>query len=102
MAKRTQITRFLGKAEFERIESTFREHFQLGLETTNTSGKEFKSLCGGDYQPPFCGLVRGCSAGDQRCIQERRRSLQNAIETGQSYITLCHAGIVFVCVPVMG
>lgn len=101
MAKRTPITKFLTKAKFEQIESTFREHFQLGLETTNTSGKEIKSLCSGDYQPTFCGLVRDCLAGDHRCIRERRRSLQNAIETGQSYITLCHAGIVFVCVPVM-
>jgi two-component system response regulator YesN len=32
---------------------------------------------------------------------ERRRSIKIAAETGQSYISLCHAGIVLVCVPVM-
>jgi two-component system response regulator YesN len=101
MGQKPPITKYLSKVKFDQIEGVFREHFHLGLETTGTTGKAIKSLCSGDYQPAFCGLVRSFPVGDRRCIQERRRSLQNAIETGQSYITLCHAGIVFVCVPVM-
>jgi two-component system response regulator YesN len=40
-------------------------------------------------------------AGLRRCNKERRRSLEIAIETGHSYISICHAGIVLICVPVM-
>ncbi|MHC4124131.1 MAG: helix-turn-helix domain-containing protein, partial [Planctomycetota bacterium] len=45
--------------------------------------------------------VRGSMAGLRRCNKERRRSLEIAIETGHSYISICHAGIVLICVPVM-
>jgi len=101
MAKETQLTKFLTKAKFEEIESVFGEHFQLGLETTDINGKEIKSMCSKGCQPRFCEAVRGSRAGVRRCNEERRRSVKIAIETGQSYISLCHAGIVSVCVPVM-
>jgi len=101
MTEKSQLTRFLTTEKFEKIESVFRKHFQLGLETTNIRGKEIKRMCSGDCEPIFCRLVRGSAAGQRRCNKERRQSLAIAIETGQSYISLCHAGIVLVCVPVM-
>ena len=95
------LTRLLGEGKFERIESVFRKHFQLGLETRNVSGKEIRTMCSGDCEPMFCQIVRSHTDGLRRCDKERRRSLKIAIETGQSYISICHAGIVLVCVPVM-
>ena len=95
------LVKLLGKEKFERIERIFRKHFQLGLETGNIWGIEIKQMCSVDFEPAFCRIVQGSTAGRSRCSQERRRSLKIAIETGQSYISLCHAGIVLVCVPIM-
>jgi len=95
------LTKLLGKEKFERIERIFRKHFQLGLETGNIQGKGLKQLCSADCQPMFCGIIQNSTAGRSRCSKERRRSLKIAIETGQSYISLCHAGVVLVCVPIM-
>jgi two-component system response regulator YesN len=101
MDKKSRLIQLLTKEGFERIEGVFRQHFQLGLETTNDSGMEIKGLCSGDCHPAFCRVVRSNAVGRRRCKKERQRSLDIAIETGQSYICLCHAGIVLVCVPVM-
>jgi two-component system response regulator YesN len=91
----------LGREKFGRIEEVFRKHFQLGLETTDNEGKVINELCSGDCCPEFCEVVRSSRTGLSRCNKERRRSVKIAIETGQSYMTICHAGIVLVCVPVM-
>ena len=101
MAKKKRTTRFLTTEKFEKIESVFRKHFQLGLETTDTRGEKIIDMCSVDCQPEFCRIVRSSTTGLRRCRKERRRSLETAIETGQSYITICHAGIVLVSVPVM-
>ncbi len=101
MADKMSLVKLLGKEKFERIEGVFRKHFQLGLETRNIQGKEIKQMCSVDCEPKFCRIVRGSMAGRGRCNKERRRSLKIAIETGQSYISLCHAGVVLVCVPIM-
>ena len=95
------LARLLGKERFDRIEGIFRRHFQLGLETRNIQGKEIKQMCSEDCNPSFCEIVQSSKTGLRRCNRERRRSLETAIETGQSYISICHAGIVLVCVPVM-
>ncbi len=95
------LVKLLGKKNFDRIEGIFRKHFQLGLEMRNIQGKEIKLMCSADYEPAFCRIVKSKAGGLDRCNKERRRSLKIAIETGQSYISLCHAGIVLVCVPVM-
>jgi two-component system response regulator YesN len=95
------LVKLLGKEKFERIERIFRKHFQLGLETGNIRGKGLKQMCSVDCQPKFCRIIQNSTAGRSRCSKERRRSLKIAIETGQSYISLCHAGIVLVCVPIM-
>ena len=101
MADKVSLVKLLGKEKFERIEGIFCKHFQLGLETRNIRGREIKQMCSVDCQPKFCRIVRGSTAGRGRCNKERRRSLKIAIETGQSYISLCHAGVVLVCVPIM-
>jgi two-component system response regulator YesN len=101
MAKKSQKTKFLVGPEFETIERVFREHFQLGLEAAGIGGKEVKGMCSADCHPRFCELVKNSPLGLRRCNRDRKRSLENAIETGQPYISLCHAGIVLVCVPVM-
>jgi len=101
MADKVSLIKLLGKKKFERIEGIFRKHFQLGLETRNIQGKEIKQMCSVDYKPAFCKVVQRSTLGLRRCNKERRRSLEIAIETGQSYILLCHAGVVLVCVPIM-
>ncbi|MHC4646409.1 MAG: helix-turn-helix domain-containing protein [Planctomycetota bacterium] len=95
------MKRFITKEKFEKIERIFREHFQLGLETTNSAGKEIAGMCSEDCQPMFCRIVKSSPTGLKRCTKDRRRSLQIGTDTGQSYVSLCHAGIVLVCVPVM-
>jgi len=101
MADKVSLVKLLGKDKFERIEGAFRRHFQLGLETRNIHGKEIGQMCSSDCDPAFCRIVKSSKVGLRRCNRERRRSLETAIETGQSYISLCHAGIVLVCVPLM-
>ena len=101
MSEKSALTKLLTREKFERIEGVFREHFQLGLEMTNINGTEIKGRCSRDCHPEFCRIVRSSAAGLRRCQKGSRRSLEMAIETGQSYIRLCHAGIVVVCVPVM-
>ena len=101
MANKTQLNKLLTKEKFAKIESIFRKHFRLVLETTDINGKEIKQMCSDNCHPAFCQTVRKSRTGLRRCNKERRQSLKVAIETGQSYITLCHAGIVVVCVPIM-
>ena len=101
MVDRARLSRILSGERFGRIEGVFRRHFQLGLETRDIEGKEIRRMCSGDCAPAFCRIVRSNSTGLRRCNKERKRSLSIAIGTGQSYISLCHAGIVLVCVPVM-
>jgi len=101
MAEKVSLVKMLGKDKFKRIEGVFRRHFQLGLEARNIQGKEIRQMCSGDCNPAFCRIVKSSKTGLRRCNRERRRSLETAIKTGQSYISHCHAGIVLVCVPVM-
>ena len=95
------LTQLLTTETFERIEGAFRQHFQLGLETTGPDGEAVAGLCSADCRPGFCVRVQRDAVGRHRCIAERRRAVEIAAETGQSFITICHAGIVLVCVPVV-
>jgi two-component system response regulator YesN len=95
------LAKALGKEEFDKIEDVFRKHFHLGLEARNSRAGEIGQMCSGDCYPDFCKIIQSDTAGAHKCSSERRRSLAIAIETGQYYITVCHAGIVLVCVPVM-
>ena len=101
MGEQARLTELLTAEKFARMEGVFRRHFRLGLETTGGDGERIESLCSGDCEPEFCRLVRAGKDGRTRCIAERRRAVEIAAETGQSFITICHAGIVLVCVPVV-
>lgn len=101
MAESTKLTDLLTPEKFERIERVFRKHFALGLETTGRDGEPIGPLCSGDCQPEFCRFVQRDAQRRQKCLAERRRAVEIAAEMGQSYITICHAGIVLVCVPVV-
>ncbi len=101
MVSKATLIELLDDDKFNNIESTFRKHFGLGIETSDSKGAIIEGLCSGDCLPEFCRTVRGTSEGEKRCRQERLRSMGAASETGQSYTTVCHAGIVMACVPMM-
>lgn len=101
MADDVRLTDLLTKAKFAKIERAFRKHFQFALETTGPDGQAVPGLSSPDAQPDFCSRVQCDTVGQHRCIAERRRAVEIAAQTGQSFITICHAGIVLVCVPVV-
>ena len=101
MAEQPRLVDILTPEKFERIERVFRRHFKLGLETTGPYGVPVEGLCSEDCRPQFCRLVQADPDGWRRCVAERQRAVEIAAETGQSFITICHAGIVMVCVPVV-
>lgn len=89
------------KDDFIKMEAVFRGNFEMPLETCEISGKNIASACSKDCHPEFCKIVRKSPAGLKRCQQDRLRGMKMAFETGQPYITICHAGIVLACVPAM-
>lgn len=101
MAELPQLMDLLTPEKFERIEKVFRKHFALGLETTGRDGEPVGPLCSADCRPEFCRLVEQDTVRRRKCVAERQRAVEIAAEMGQSYITICHAGIVLVCVPVV-
>lgn len=101
MAEKAGLSELLSAREFVQIARAFRRRFQFGLETAGTDGAAVEGLCSDDCRPRFCALVQADAEGRRRCIAERRRGVEIASETGQSFITICHAGIVVVCVPVV-
>jgi two-component system response regulator YesN len=101
MANKSKLSRRLSPQQFEQIKEVFGRHFQFSLETTDIRGKVVDSLSSDDFEPKFCTIVKGSATGCKRCRKQRRKSLEIAFDTGESYITICHAGIVLVCVPIM-
>ncbi len=101
MAEQPRLVDILTPEKFERIERGFRRRFKLGLETTGRNGMPVDELCSEDCRPRFCRLVQRDPDWGQQCTAERRRAIEIAVETGQPFITICHAGIVLVCVPVV-
>lgn len=101
MGRPTELKEIVTPEHFSKIEQTFRGNYELGLEATDIEGTRIRNMCSGDCYPTFCKIVRESVTGARRCKQDRIRSLNIAIETGQPYITLCHAGIVSICVPIM-
>jgi len=100
-SKTVQIKDLLTGEQFKRIEAAFLRNFSQPLEITDIDGHEIRSLCSKGCHPAFCKLIRDSKVGALRCRQDRLRSLNIAIETGQPYTSLCHAGITLVCVPIM-
>jgi two-component system response regulator YesN len=101
VVEQAKLTDVLTPEKFERIERAFRKHFALGLETTGRDGEPVAALCSADCRPEFCRLVERDADQRRKCVAERQRAVEIAAEMGQSYITICHAGIVLVCVPVV-
>jgi len=101
MAEQPRLVDILTPEKFERIERVFRRHFKLGLETTGPDGLPIAGLCSEDCRPEFCRRVQEGPDWRRRCLAERARAVEIAAQTGQSFITICHAGIVLVCVPVV-
>ena len=101
MAEQPMLVDILTAEKFERIERGFRRRFKLALETIGRDGAPVEGLCSDNCQPEFCRLVQRDDDWRQRCVAERRRAIEIAVETGQSFITVCHAGIVLVCVPIV-
>jgi len=101
MSNTDAFRNLLSSEQFRSIEKTFRKHFDLALETTVVSGKKISSYCSCDCQPAFCKILCNTKTGEKRCIQDRFRNVHMAFETGQPYTTICHAGIIVSCVPVM-
>ncbi len=101
MANKAQIAKLLSKEKFSEIEKIFHKHFQFNIETVDTKAKQIDELCSKNCCPAFCREICSSSVGEKRCRKEHQRSLRISAETGQSYISMCHAGIVLVCVPVM-
>ena len=94
MTQKLQFAKLIPDKSFLQIQRTFKKHFRLGLETTNAQGKMLGKMCSPDCMLAFCKMVRSVPEGLRRCDEERLRSLKIAFDTGQSYITICHAGIV--------
>ena len=99
--KNVRLTDLFTKQHSQQVETALRRNFKLSLETCDIDGKEIRSLCSGNCYPAFCQRIRKSKFGMKRCRQDRLRSLNISIETGQPYITLCHAGIVLGCIPIM-
>ncbi len=92
--------KFTGE-HFHRIETSFRRHYNLSLETVDLKGRTVPALSSKDYCPALCHIVSDTDAGAKRCLEDRLRSLTMAFDTGQPYTSYCHAGIVVVCLPIM-
>lgn len=100
-ANQSLLKDLLTKKQFARIESTLKRNFNLSVETVDVDGREIRGFCSSECHPEFCKRVKASKVGIKRCHQDRLRSLNLSIETGQPYITLCHAGIVLACIPIM-
>lgn len=96
-----QLKDLFSKGQFKKVEAAFKRNFKMPLEMTDIQGREIRSFCSPKCHPEFCKRIRTSKTGLHRCRQDRLRSLNISIETGQPYITVCHAGIVLGCVPVM-
>ena len=96
-----QLKDLFSKGQFKKVEAAFIRNFRMSLEMTDIGGREIRSFCSPKCHPEFCKCIRTSKTGSHRCRQDRLRSLNISIETGQPYITVCHAGIVLGCVPVM-
>ncbi|HEG42441.1 MAG TPA: hypothetical protein ENH94_00175 [Phycisphaerales bacterium] len=96
-----ELTDLFLEEHFEKIQVAFHKHFPFDLETSNIDGRAIRQMCSANCSPSFCKVIRSSNAGAKRCHQDKLRSLTIAIETGQPYTSICHAGIVLVCIPIM-
>ncbi len=101
MLTNIKLTDFVSKEDIYEVRRIFQENHGFNIEIVDVNGREVsfdgKLRCDNG----FCEAINSGSVGRSRCRQERVRGLNIAIETGQPYITICHAGIVIGCVPIM-
>lgn len=100
-AQALRLLEVVSGAGFRRIEDGFRKQFSGGIEVVSLDGNAVRKFCSGDCHPEICKLIRGSRCGRGRCREERKRSIDMALRTGMPYISICHAGIVLGCVPVI-
>ncbi len=101
MQNKPKLADLLDQDNFRQIENIFRKHFQFSIETRDSHARQISNLCSNNCHPEFCKLLLANPTCKKKCTDQRKQSLKIAIETGQSYISICHAGIVLVCVPLM-
>ena len=95
-----KIFEYISKLSLENVCKSFEKLFALGVEVSDTEGNIIYSS-GHNTDVDFCNLVGSCAEGRGRCRQQRIRSINMAMDIGQPYITICHAGILLGCVPIM-
>ncbi len=101
MSGKCPLCQKLSVSGYKKIEAIFRKHFSMSLETTDIKGKKIASMSPKNGNSDFCLLVNKSPRLSKKCKQHKAKSLQIAFETGQSYVSLCHAGLVVVCIPIM-
>ncbi|MFI4910465.1 MAG: helix-turn-helix domain-containing protein [Sedimentisphaeraceae bacterium JB056] len=101
MATKIKLTDFVSEKDIEKVSKIFYENHGFDIEVVDVNGREIVFDRPRRSDNEFCELINSFSSGKSRCRQERVRSLNSAIETGQPYVTICHAGILLGCVPVM-
>ena len=101
MPNTVKLSDFLSQKTFNEVEEAFMKSHNLPLEICDCQGKEITKMCSKSCHPEFCQLVKKTRLGKKKCLQEKIRSINIAIETGQPYVCICHAGIVLICIPIM-
>lgn len=56
MSKKMGLTKLLDNEKLAKVEWVFREHFQLGLEVTDTRGKMMERMCSRNCRRGFVNL----------------------------------------------
>lgn len=93
----TKIT----KTVMSKIQTVFTKNFGFDIELVDLRGNSNQEITPSKSIPQYCKILHECQPTCQRCKQEKLRSLAFAFKTGQPYISICHAGLVNVCVPAM-
>ncbi|OXU14153.1 helix-turn-helix domain-containing protein [Sedimentisphaera salicampi] len=90
----------ISREELEKVSKIFSKHFGEDIWASNTFGDTV-------FTPEkasaveFCEIVNCSEQGRERCRKQRADSIRMSMEIGQPYITICHAGILLGCVPVV-
>lgn len=97
----TDINTKITKTVMSKIQTVFTKNFGFDIELVDLKGNSNNKITPLKTIPQYCKILHKCKQTSQRCEQEKLRSLAFAFKTGQPYISICHAGLVNVCVPAM-
>lgn len=100
-ANNVSLKNRLDHRNFNRICCEFHKQLDLPLAVCDRDGKEIRSLCEAAHLPELCRRIRQSKVGASRCRQHRQDSLAAAVQSRSPQISICHAGIVSACVPIM-